>query len=284
MPNLSTRASFMSRTIYGLGVIVSVLFLSVLLAAFLSDWRAALGVLAFYGMFGLGLVFLAMFILLYHGRRRSSMKRALLYLCLATGAVSGGLAWGFSEEPKMKAQLTIYVAPPLIETGGTVIVVANPIPLEKWQNLADGENAADADPANEKRKELKPGDRLFGVTASTKVSIIEFVYPEGGTFGFNFTAMEEPHKRGPPLRTKEILIGDGGYTNWKTGEDVTWDYVSVIHVLGPTVSEGNSRGVDVYSSEIMNLQPQKTVYEGAVLYSPTDEQVDKAVIEPEEQR
>jgi len=32
----------------------------------------------------------------------------------------------------------------------------------------------------------------------------------------------------------------------------------------------------------MNSRPRKTTYEGAVLYSPTDEQVDKAVLEPEE--
>ena len=183
----------------------------------------------------------------------------------------------------MKAQLTIYVAPPLLDSGGTVIVVANPISRAEWQALPDGDNPAEADPNNTKKKELREGDRLFGVEASSKVSIVEFVYPEGGTFGFNLVASDKSGRSRPPLRTREIAIGDGGgYTDWETGKHVTWDYVSVIHVLGPEVSEGDSRGVDVSSSEIMDLHPPKTIYKGAVLYSPTDEQVDKAVLTPEE--
>lgn len=188
------------------------------------------------------------------------------------------------EASLLKAQLTIYIAPPLLEQGGTVIVAANSIPLSQWESLPQGNNAADADPMNEKRKLLKSSDKLFGVVASSRVSIIELVYPEGGTFGFNLVAMNAPDKERHPLRTKEILIGDGGYTDWSTGKEITWGYVSTIHVSGPTVSEGDSRGVRVYSSKIMNLHPQKTIYEGAVLYSPTDEQVDEAVIEPEEQK
>lgn len=183
----------------------------------------------------------------------------------------------------MKAQLTIYVAPPLLDTGGTVIVVANPVLPEKWKGIPEGPNPAMNDPRNTKKEELRDGSRLFGVVASSKVSIVEFAYPKDGTFGFNLVALDKSGRSRPPLRTREIAIGDGGgYTNWETGEHVTWDYVSVIHILGPEVSEGDSRGVDVFSSQIMDLHPPKTIYEGAVLYSPTDEQVDKAVLTPEE--
>jgi hypothetical protein len=170
----------------------------------------------------------------------------------------------------------------LLKEGGTVIVVANPIPLQAWKILPKGENAADTDLQNAKSKDLKPDDKLFGVVASTKVSIIEFVYPEGGTFGFNLVAMDEPGKEKTLLKTRQILVGDGGYTIWSTGENVPWDYVSTVHVYGPAVSEGDSRGARVYSSEIMNLRPQKTVYEGAVLYSPTNGQVDEAVVTADE--
>ncbi|MBA8879016.1 hypothetical protein [Phyllobacterium myrsinacearum] len=188
------------------------------------------------------------------------------------------------KDALLKAQLTVYVAPPLLNDGGTVIVVANPITLEKWKALPKGENAADSDLQNGKHKDLKHDDRLFGVVASTKVSIIEFVYPEGGTFAFNLVAMDKPGKEKTLLNTREVEIGSGGYTIWRTGETVLWDYVSNVHVYGPTVSEGDSRGVAVYSSEIMNLHPQKIIYEGAVLYSPTNGQVDAAVVTAEEQK
>lgn len=181
----------------------------------------------------------------------------------------------------MKAQLTIYVSPPLLDTGGTVIVVSNPVSLEEWQKLPPGNNPAQNDPNNQKKSSLQPGDRLFGAVASTKVSIVEFVYPQNGTYGFNLVALNEsynPDKKSAALRTKQILVGSGGYRDWSTGQEFIWEDVSTIHVLGPNASEEDSRGAQVFSSEIMNLHPAKTVYEGAVLYTPTDEQLAKAIV------
>ncbi len=216
------------------------------------------------------------------------MKK-LTYAVLAILAASAFLFYQtntyFSEQQKagqLKAYLTIYVAAPLLDNGGTVIVISNPISVEQWKALPRGENATDTDPLNAKREALKKGDRLFGVVASTNTSIIEFVYPEGGTFGFNFVAMNTPGKEPRALRTQEILVGDGGYTDRSTGQNIVWEYVSTIHVFGPKTSEDNSRAARVFSSEIMNLHPRKTLYEGANLYSPTDEQVEKAVLTPQE--
>lgn len=45
---------------------------------------------------------------------------------------------------------------------------------------------------------------------------------------------------------------------------------------------GGYRGVDAFSFEIMNSRPHKITYEGAILYSPRDKQVDEAVLDPEE--
>ncbi len=181
----------------------------------------------------------------------------------------------------MKAQLTVYVAPPLLDTGGTVIVVANSIPLEQWNKLAEGNNPARDDPNNEKKSTIQSGDKLFGAVASTKVSIIVFVYPENGTYGFNLVGLnqsDDPDKRNKPLQTKRILVGDGGYVDWSTGQEFTWEDVSTIHVLGPKSSEEDSRGASVSEAAIMNLHPPKTIYEGATLYAPTDEQLDKALV------
>jgi len=189
------------------------------------------------------------------------------------------LAGGASSEDKepMKAQLTIYVAPPLLQQGGTVIVVADEIPLNDWEALADGTNPALADTQNEKRKALNPGDQLFGVVASTKVSIIEFVYPEGGTYGFNLVPVQDADRTSPQLRTDRILQGEGG-----GGPGREWNEVSTIHVFGSVVSERDSRVVRASSSMIMRAEPEKSVYQGAVLYSPTDELVENVLIRPKE--
>lgn len=216
------------------------------------------------------------------------MRKLVLSLIAAIAVLSGAVAVDnyFTNkriDALMKAQLTIYVAPPLLDQGGTIIVVANEIPLEQWKTLPAGENPAMADGANEKRNSLKAGDRLFGVVASTKVSIVEFVYPEGGTFGFNLMSTQTA-SGAHPLQTKEILIGDGpGYKDWETGQDVVWDdYVSTIHVLGPSASEGDSRVVRADSGRIMEQRPLRTKFEGATLSSPTDQQIDDAVVYDEE--
>jgi hypothetical protein len=189
---------------------------------------------------------------------------------------------GNEKQRPMKAQLTIYVAPPLLVTGGTVIVVSNPVSPDEWLNLAEGSNPAKDDPNNGKKKDMFPGDKLFGAIVSTKANIVEFVYPEGGDYGFNLVAAEgpyDPDKRMPSLQTKQILVGDGGYTDWSTGKNVIWKNVATIHIIGPESSEDSSRGLTFSTSNIMNLHPQKTVYEGAVRYTPTDEELAKSLIE-----
>jgi hypothetical protein len=185
------------------------------------------------------------------------------------------------EDKNMRSQLTIYVAPPLLEKGGTVIVVSNPVPLSEWHNLPEGDNPARDDPQNEKKKDLGQGDRLFGAVVSTKVSIVEFVYPEGGTFGFNLVplrAKDGSGATGPALMTKRVLVGGGGYRDWKAGKNYFWESVSTIYVAGPEATEGDSRSASVAEAEIMNLPPPKTTYEGVTVSAPTDEQLNQVIV------
>lgn len=205
-----------------------------------------------------------------------------ILLAFAAFLWHGSYSQPVKKKTALKAHLTVYIAEPLLSRGGTVLVVANPIPMDKWRALPTGFNPAANDASNDKKSTLKSGDKLFGVVTSNNASIIEFVYPEGGTFGFNFVASKADNAANSPLRTKQILIGDGGYTDWTTGQDVPWDYVSTIHVFGPEATEEDSRGIRVFSSRIMNLHPEKTTFEGASLYSPTDTQIDEAVIKSNE--
>jgi hypothetical protein len=184
---------------------------------------------------------------------------ALIMLGLAT------CSYGTTEESqKVKAQLTIYVDKPLLTEGGTIIVAANPVSAQNWAALPDGENIAANDMNNAKRAELKTGDRLFGVAVSAHTSVVEFIYPEGGTFGFNLVARNtEGEGRTPQLRTDEISIGDGGADHSLTG--VPWDYVSVIHVFGPAAKEENSRGVRYL--DIRSAESNRIEYQGAIVRS-----------------
>ncbi len=206
--------------------------------------------------------------------------KVILTMSLAVAVTIAAFAeflWAGSLGPaedrsSMKTQLTIYVAPPLLYRGGTVIVIADPISTEAWKNLPEGENPAKADPNNEKKQTLAKDDLLYGAVASSTVSIVEFVYPEDGTYAYNFVAVEAPAEPRRPLRTSQLLIGsqkDG--LNGKTKE------ASVIHIHGRSASENDSRAADAAQGRIRRMNPKKTVYEGVFLLSPTDEQIDAAI-------
>ncbi|QEI06767.1 hypothetical protein FXN63_13695 [Pigmentiphaga aceris] len=177
-----------------------------------------------------------------------------------------------SDTRNIKSQLTIYVDAPVAQTGGTVLVVAKPVSKQEWdklpavpaQRLASG-NAAD----------ITPGSKLFETVIASKVSIVEFVYPEGGSFGFNLVAA---NRSAPALSTKRILVGSGYYTDRKTGERVDWKDVSAIHIQGPEVDEQFSRRVRVSSGEIMNTYPPVTRQPGVTVHAPTDAQLDASLV------
>lgn len=171
------------------------------------------------------------------------------------------------------AQLIIHVDAPVLYTGGTVLVVANPISKEAWAQLPSQPPSKTAQTATK----LAPGDKLFDAAISSKVSIIEFVYPEGGTFDFKLRATGDQAVAGA-LRTKRILVGSGYYTDKVTGQKIEWKDVSVIHIDGPEADERFSRLVRASSSEIMNTGPAKTQQAGVTVYAPSAAQLEKALI------
>lgn len=171
------------------------------------------------------------------------------------------------------AQLIIHVDAPVLHTGGTVLVVANPISKEAWAQLPSQPPSNTAQTATK----LAPGDKLFDAAISSKVSIIEFVYPEGGTFDFKLRATGDQAVAGA-LRTKRILVGSGYYTDKVTGQKIEWKDVSVIHIDGPEADERFSRLVRASSSEIMNTGPAKTQQAGVTVYAPSAAQLEKALI------
>ncbi len=177
------------------------------------------------------------------------------------------------EDVPLKSHLTIYVGEPLLSQGGAVIVASVPIPAEEWHNL-DGRNLAQEDPSNAKRNQLSEDDRLFGAFIYGPVSYVEMYYPEGGTFGFNFvpdTRIKNPNR----LSTERILVGDGGWYDRSTDTRHEWPDVSTIHISGSSDQRSNTRLVRVYQNDILNLGPDRQIYSGATVYTPSDQQIAK---------
>jgi hypothetical protein len=168
---------------------------------------------------------------------QSRLRRGIAWMSLVfIAALPVGHCLANDQAGAGKAQLTIYIDRPLLETGGTVIVVSTPVGPDLWSAQPKSLNM-DTWKHNPKRLELEENDRLFEVHVSEKVSIVEFVYPQGGSFGFNLVAAPGGNST-ELLRSKRILVGSGYYINRETGEKQIWDDVSTIHILGPEVSEG----------------------------------------------
>ena len=177
------------------------------------------------------------------------------------------------KDVPLKSNLTIYVGEPLRSQGGAVIVASVPIPVEEWRDL-DGDNPAQNDPKNAKRNELSEDDRLFGAFIHGPVSYVEMHYPEGGTFSFDFvpdTRVENPNR----LSTERILVGDGGWYDRSTDTRHEWPDVSTIHIAGSSALQSNTRLVRFHQNDILNLGPDRQIFSGATVYTPSDQQIAK---------
>ncbi|MCF6446123.1 hypothetical protein [Nereida sp. MMG025] len=202
-----------------------------------------------------------------------SLKRlALLVLVLGTISVWGMASYSSGKkDTALKSHLTIYVGEDLLNNGGTVIVGSVPIPEAEWRAL-EGLNLADDDTSNAKRAHLAKHDQLFGVQIFGPVSYIEMYYPEGGTFGFNLVP---DYRLSTPKRlvTERILVGDGGWYDRTNDRRHDWPDVSVIHLSGPAATKANSRLVRALGNNILNLNPDMRRFKGAIVYTPTDQQL-----------
>ena len=200
--------------------------------------------------------------------------RDAIIASLATALLMAVTVPSIAADNAPAVQLMIHVDAPVLHTGGTVLVVANPVTKQAWDQLSTQRPSQ----AGQTAIDLKPGDEQFDVTISSKVSIIEFVYPERGSFHFKLRASGDAAAAAEALRTKRILAGGGYYTDKATGQKIEWKDVSVIHIIGPEADEGFSRLVRASSSEIMNAGPAKTQQPGITVYAPSAAQLEKALI------
>jgi hypothetical protein len=132
-----------------------------------------------------------------------------------------------SKEPKFSTRLIISVDEPLNKEGGAVIISGRQVSDVEWRALA-----ADSGPGDAREKE-------FHLSVSSPASVVDFVYPESGTYSFKLQL--PPGSNAPPLKTREVLTGSAEVADPETKKQVSWPSMSVIHVEGATYNEGWAR-------------------------------------------
>ncbi|TDK32124.1 hypothetical protein E2F50_17425 [Rhizobium deserti] len=125
-----------------------------------------------------------------------------------------------------------------------MIIVPREVAMDQWQPQSK-ENPARSDPYLASQKPLPPGARRLGVVLRDKVSIVQFDYPQGGTFNFRFAPAPGSDFPWDMLKTKEIGTGGvGEEMDEKTGEVIKVGFAMHIHVFGTEVTEADSRSVE----------------------------------------
>ena len=132
-----------------------------------------------------------------------------------------------AKEPKFSTRLIISVDEPLNKEGGAVIISSRKVSDDEWRALA-----ADSAPG-------EASEKAFHISVSSPASIVDFVYPESGTYSFKFQS--PPGSNAAPLKTREVLTGSAEVADPETKEQVSWPSMSVIYVEGATYNEGWAR-------------------------------------------
>jgi hypothetical protein len=167
---------------------------------------------------------------------------------LMAGAVTvllaiGGAVWS-EKETQVTTHLTIYVDPVVAREGGMVIVSGIPVARSEWEKLADTDAVAMWDITNGKHQQVKPGDKHFGVIVTSIATAIELIYPEDGTYTFNF--LKVPSDGAPPALITE-RVSDGSATDIRdpaTGKMLDWPSESIVSVNGTERGANWARAVD----------------------------------------
>ena len=130
-----------------------------------------------------------------------------------------------SKASELSTRLIISVDRPLVKTGGAIIVSGRPIDDDEWR-------AIEADGGDNDKKE-------FNLRVSSPASIVDFVYPQSGTYSFKIELASSSDA--VPLTTRQILIGSAEVHDPETQKPVNWPSMSVIHVEGDSYDAGWAR-------------------------------------------
>jgi hypothetical protein len=174
----------------------------------------------------------------------SKIIYGLIFLFLIITSIFFLFYWSGNEEKKMKSHLTIYLRPPLLDGGGTVFVLPKPIPVEQWRQNTGFPNPALEDEWLKINKPIPQTDRRLGVVLSDSISIVQFDYPENGTFHFNFMPHPAFNNFWDTLKTENVGVGQAGDIYAPTRQEEDIPLVMTIHVLGSAKSNTGKEYVD----------------------------------------
>lgn len=167
---------------------------------------------------------------------------SIILLCLGIILSSCSNA---DDDKHMLSDLTIYLQSPILGQGGTVIIVPREVAIDRWHSQPEAQNPARSDAYLASYKPLPQDARRLGVVVRDKVSIVQFDYPQGGTFTFRFAPAPGSDFPWGRLKTKEIGTGgEGEEMDEKTGQIIKAGSAVHIHVLGTEVTEADSRAVE----------------------------------------
>lgn len=155
------------------------------------------------------------------------MKKYIISLSVLLGVTFSTFTINQAKEPNLSTRLIINVDTPILERGGAVIVSGRTIAVDEWRLL----------PGSVPNK--SEHEKEFHVRVSSPATIVEFFYPEGGTYSFKLESV--PQNREAPLQSREILVGSAEVTDPETRQQVDWPSFSVIHIQGSHYDEGWAR-------------------------------------------
>lgn len=211
--------------------------------------------------------------------------RKILLLTLGVGLMSICAAAYHSQtrqDEYSRTHLTIYLEPPLLDEGGSIVVAGIPVPDEEWQAIANGPNPANDDSANPKTRDVQPSDRHFGAVVSSPASAVEFRYPESGSYTFNLR-IHPNHGARDDLQTKQILVGSGNTIDPETGERLEWPSQAVIHIVGPKRDEEWARLMAfTFKRAFSRGEPDDVSvsrFEGVRILSLSDDAIERFVVD-----
>ncbi|WP_105386579.1 hypothetical protein [Neorhizobium alkalisoli] len=164
---------------------------------------------------------------------------ALLLLMLLAGT---SYLYAIAEdETKILSDVTIYLEPPILGDGGTVIILPREIPIEVWRQTTGLENPALKDRRLDDRVPIKEFDRRLGAIVADPISIVQFDFPEGGAFQFRFSPFLGSDYPMEKLGTVLLSVGSAGDLHPKTAEEADVPRTQIMHILGSQMTEEQSR-------------------------------------------
>jgi hypothetical protein len=155
-------------------------------------------------------------------------------------------------------------------------------PSPEWRAIKADDNPAVADDGNPKKAQVGEHDKLFGAVVSSPVTIVEFRYPENGSYTFNFLPAKGARREyGENLKTELVLVGSGSQVpDPETLELVEWPSLDTVAVLGSKRDQAWSRLAKATFTRALDKGMTIGHFQGVRTMAMTPDQIAEHVVNP----